>query len=718
MLLVAVLVPLLATACQSVTPALADLAPTLSLHTLNGATVAFQNGAPVPGFARQGRPVIDLDGTWKWQAGTMDDSLSLGLRSRTLPLIERNAAGRQRAAYPDQGWAQVAVPGTFNQPPQSAVNGGWFRRTFDVPADWSGEGVALKLGSVNYVADLWLNGHYLGYHEGGSTPFAFDVSRWLRPGLPNTLAVRVDNPPWGTRDDIVPWGLADWWNHGGILSDVWLELSNPLNVVRADVTPHLDGADVGYVVANQTRRAVGPQVTVAILPAAVTPTNLLDPDAMSLVPAAAIPIVERTQQLPSIAAGSYYHGDASFVLRDVDYWTPSSPALYVVRVTLTVAGATVDQWADSFGLRQIKVDSTRARLLLNGQPVAFHGVDLQEQQQQPASDGNPQGGPVTTAQQALGILQQAQEVGASLIRTGHEPPSYWVPLLADRLGMVLWEEIPLYHETPKTFSIAMNRGIPQQMLAEMDLRDMNRPSVLFHGFTNESTGTGERESVLTTLRDLDRQLDGTRLTGQAALGSDPADPTQSPLDVAGFTWYWGVFYGGPLDERLIARQLARAHQANPGKPIMVLEYGYWADSPGGEAYQAYVARTTYDAMRPSLDTERGGYLGAAVWWSLDDYWTERPNIGVENFGLFRPDGSLRPAGAVLREAYRSSPGGVPAASVESGGVGQPAPQATPRWTVALSAGYALALPGLALLVLITFIWALGRRRVRGTMGVP
>ena len=714
-LLLTLVLPLLATGCAPAGPTLADLPPTLSLRTLNGATVAYQNGAPVPGFQRQGRPVIDLDGSWRWQAGSMDDALSLGARSRTLPLIERYAGGRQHAVYDDALWASVSIPNTFNSPPQSVVNGGWYRRTFDVPVDWSGLSATLKLAAVNYVADVWLNGHYLGYHEGGATPFAFDISRWLRVGDQNTLAVRVDNPPWGTRDDIVPWGLADWWNYGGILSDVWLEASNPVQVVRADVTPHLDGADTGFVIANQTRRSVTPEVTVAILPAATTPANLLNPDALSLVPAGGAPIVQGTQQLPAIDAGSYYHGGASFVLRNVDYWTPSSPALYVVLVTITVDGSPVDQWADSFGLRQIKVDSSRSRLQLNGQPVAFHGVDLQEQQQAPASNGTPQGSPVSTPQQAQGILQQAQEVGANLIRAGHQPPTYWLPLLADRLGVALWEEIPLYHETPKTFSIAMDRGIPQQMVVEMDLRDMDRASVLFHGFTNESTGTGERESVLSTLRDLDRQVDGSRLTGQAALGSNPEDPTQSPLDVAGFTWYWGVFYGGPLSERLVAKELARAHRANPGKPIMVLEFGYWADSPGGEGYQEYLARTTYAAMRPAFDTERGGYLGAAVWWSLDDYWTERPNIGVENFGLFRPDGSLRPAGKALQEVYQASPGGAPRGALTSGGAGQPAPRATPRWTVAASAAYALGLPGLALLALIALLVLLGRLRQVGRM---
>ncbi|MBO0701591.1 MAG: beta galactosidase jelly roll domain-containing protein [Candidatus Dormibacteraeota bacterium] len=680
--------------------------------------MAFQNGAPVPGFQRQTRPVIDLDGSWRWQAEPMNDSLSLGARSRTLPQIERNAGGRQRRGYDDRTWATMTVPGTFNQPPQRVVNGGWYRRTFDVPASWSGQSATLKLGAVNYVADLWLNGHYLGYHEGGSTPFAFNVARWLRIGSPNTLAVRVDNPPWGTRDDIVPWGLADWWNYGGILSDVWLEAANPVHVVRADVTPHLDGADVGFVIANQTRHAARAQVTVEILPAAVTPANLLNPDASSLVPAGAVPVAHGTQRLPAIGAGAYYRGDASFVLRGVDYWSPSSPSLYVARVTVTVDRTTVDQWSDSFGLRQIKVDSRRSRLLLNGQPVAFHGVDLQEQQQRPVSNGSPQGGPVTTPQQALSILQQAQRVGANLIRAGHQPPTYWLPLLADRLGVALWEEIPLYHETPKTFSIAMNRGIPQQMLVEMDLRDMDRASVLFHGFTNESTGTGERESVLTTLRDLDRQVDGTRLTGQAALGSDPTDPTQSPLDVAGFTWYWGVFYGGAPSAQLVARELARAHRANPGKPIMVLEFGYWSDSPGGEAYQAYVARVTYAGMRPSFDTRRGGYLGAAVWWSLNDYWTERPDIGVENFGLYRADGSLRPAGSAIQQAYRTSPGTAAPLRLESGGAGQPAPRGTPRWTVALSAGYALALPGLALLALIGLLALAGRLRRAATVETP
>ncbi|MGH7920953.1 MAG: glycoside hydrolase family 2 TIM barrel-domain containing protein, partial [Candidatus Dormibacteraceae bacterium] len=307
----------------------------------------------------------------------------------------------------------------------------------------------------------------------------------------------------------------------------------------------------------------------------------------------------------------------------------------------------------------------------------------------------------------------ALAVHADLIRADHHPPNQWLPLRADRLGIAIWEEIPLYHYTPQTFSVAMSRGIPQQMLVEMDLRDMNRPSVLFHGFANESTGTSERTSALTTLRDLDRKIDGTRLTGQAAYGFDPTDPTQSPLDVAGFTWYWGVFYGGSLSERLVARELDRAHRAQPKKPILVLEFGHWADNPAGEAYQASVLRTTYAAIHSRFSTAPHGYVGAAVWWSLDDYWTQRPGIGVEHFGLFRPDGSERPAGKALTELYAA---GTPPRTPPtlSGGLGEPAPVGTPPSTVAVSALYAFALPLGGLLLITALLGTLGRLRRRRT----
>src|SRR5207302_4014980 len=141
-----------------------------------------------------------------------------------------------------------------------------------------------------------------------------------------------------------------------------------------------------------------------------------------------------------------------------------------------LAGDTpVDDLYTSFGLRQVRVDSTAPRILLNGNPIVFNGVALHEEAQLPVKQGEPAGGPLTSAADIASILRRAVDVHADLVRVDHHPANQMLPVLTDRLGIAVWEEIPLYHFTPQTFSIAMDRGIPQQMLAEMDLRDFNRP---------------------------------------------------------------------------------------------------------------------------------------------------------------------------------------------------------------------------------------------------
>ncbi|TMF49392.1 MAG: hypothetical protein E6I24_04530 [Chloroflexi bacterium] len=234
---------------------------------------------------------------------------------------------------------------------------------------------------------------------------------------------------------------------------------------------------------------------------------------------------------------------AAFSLTNADLWAPQSPALYVLQVQVFWQERLVDQIFETFGLRRIAVDSTAPRLLLNGDPVAYAGVALHDERVYPAVKGEPRGGPVVTPDDILILLDKANASHIQLIRADHHPANPLLLMLADRLGYAIWEEIPLYHYTPATFAIAMDRGIPQQMLSEMDLRDMNHPSVLFHGLANESTGGIEREQALATLHNLDRSVDGTRLTGQAAYGNQPDDNTSRPLDVAGYTTYYGVFYG-------------------------------------------------------------------------------------------------------------------------------------------------------------------------------
>lgn len=703
--------PLIATTACSLVPSAAEgrLAPTLTFQDEAGGPVAFESGQPVPTFDRQPRLGVDLDGSWRFDAEYFDPSLTLGDRKSTLPAIDDAVGDRAGIGFDDSQWPTIAVPGSFDPPPSRSITGGYYRRDFYVAPEWTGRYAILKFGAVRYVADVWLNGRYLGYHEGGDTPFALDATQAIVPGTYNALVVRVDNPEWGTRNDIVPWGLADWWNYGGIVGDVWLEALPALSAVRADVTPHLDGGDVSIVLQHRGPDSVATSLDVRLWPAQTTPANLLNPDASSLVPPDAVPLLYRHIDVGTVSGESVLRVAAPFSMRLADLWSPSLPALYVLDVTVLANGKKSDELFESFGLRQIKVDSTGPRLLLNGEPVVFNGVAMHEERQLPPANGNPAGGPLTSPDEISAILHRALSVHADLIRVDHHPPNQMLPVLADRLGIALWEEIPLYHYTPETFTIAMQRGVAQQMLAEMDLRDFNRPSVMFHGFANESTGDSERRSALDALQALDRRIDGTRLTGQAAYGIDPTDPTSANLDVAGYTMYYGVLYGGSLSGAVIQSALMQAHHTYPRKPIMILEYGHWADDPRDEARQLHVFNTYYAQLSADFDTTRNGFIGAGVWWTLDDYWSQRPGINVEHFGLYRPDGTLRPAGAAVSRVYGLTAPSPAAPNVRSEGVAEPIITSERNARLLPYLAYAFALPALVLIVVIAALSRVRRR---------
>ncbi len=619
-----------------------SLAPTLGLRTVGGEQVAMQDGIPVPSFDYQPRPRVDLSGAWRMSRRPLDTDLSLTDRSSSLAAIEAEAGGRQLPGYDDSHWPAVTIPGVLNPPPDAADSSAWFRRRFALPADWTGRTITLKFGAVNYIADVWLNGTWLGYHEGGATPFALAVENVARPGAVNELAVRVDVPAWGSRNDIVPWGLADWWDYGGILQPVWLEATPALAAVRADVVPHLDGADISVVVQNRGPEPVHGTVELEILPAVVDASDLLDPDPRRLVPAFATPVVVRQLESGDLAPGDIGLLNASVAIQNSDTWSPASPALYVLHVTVHDPGGATDDLYETFGLRHIGVDPEAPRLLLNGQNITFAGVALHGERIEAASSPAVTGSPVITPAVALAQLQQARRLSATLVRTGHQPANPSLLMVADRLGIAIWEEIPLYHFTPLTFQLTMARGIPQQMLREVALRDMDHPAVLFYGLANESTGGQERTDALNHLYQIAREIDGTRLVGQAAYGFDPTDPTSAGLDVVGFTFYWGVFYG--QDPTTGTRDaLIAAHRAYPIKPIMILEFGRWADGANGPAEQARILRQTGRPLAAASTARQGGYVAAMVWWTLEDYLTMRPGIAVEHFGLFDETGSARPA---------------------------------------------------------------------------
>lgn len=214
-----------------------------------------------------------------------------------------------------------------------------------------------------------------------------------------------------------------------------------------------------------------------------------------------------------------------------------------------------------------------------------------------------------------------------------------------------------------------------------------------------------------TLRNLDRKIDGTRLVGQAMFGTDPTDPTSADLDVAGYTVYYGVLYGGRLSGSDVQAFLQQAHRTYPKKPIMVIEYGHWADNAYDENQQVRVFNTYFTQLSAVFGTEPNGFVGGAVWWTLDDYWTQKPGLTVETFGLYRPDGSLRKVGTTASRAFaRTAPSPAPPTLRSNGVAVAIAP--TARHSLLLPyIAYGLIVPAAVLVLLILVLSRVRPRRL-------
>jgi len=238
--------------------------------------------------------------------------------------------------------------------------------------------------------------------------------------------------------------------------------------------------------------------------------------------------------------------------------------------------------------------------------------------------------------------------------------------------------------------------------------------VLFHGLANESTGGTEREQALARLHNLDRAIDGTRLTGQAAYGNQPDDQTSGPLDVAGYTTYYGVFYGPGAGAGTV-HALQVAHATFPKKPIIILEFGRWSDNVAEQAEQRRILADTYQAVAPYLDDTPNGFVGATVWWTLDDYWTQRPGLKIEHFGLYTPNGDPRPAGLQAAELFSGGAGQGARQKIVSTAIGQPRQQSVQGLRFLGYLAYALIVALTILTVILLALLILRRRPPRRAM---
>ena len=643
------------------------LETTLEFMEIDGVMVPFQSGAPMPDFEPQDHDMFDLSGAWKKDRRPVDHDLSMTKRDEaTITAIETEGGGRHLPAFNDSTWpthelpgVEDVMPGDEDSPPEPYFDGVWYRRSFEIPTAWAGNTNRLICLGADYIFDLWINGEWVGVHEGGYTPFALDITPYLNYGNVNLFAIRIDNPFPGTRQDAVPnWLAMDWWSYTGIVQSMYLESSPAVHVVRTMVTPldYNGNVSIKVVVANDSAQNQEATVNLEIYHAdPEAPGYLTDPS-----PTAIIGEQSNVEGTPlaslTVPAGDVRAATINLRIKSPRRWTPTEPNLYVMKTILDSGREDPDMHYTQFGIRTVSREN--GQMLVNGRVAFFPGMARHEEW--------PDSGRTATWDKILNDLEIIKDLNALFFRSGHYPNHVYTYLLTDRLGLATMVEVPVYWYFGWNWAMEEERHIAQQMFREMALSNYNRPSIILWGTENECVflWSPKITQYNQTLADDHRENypDGRLISQSPAADSwKLIDETQAPLDVAGWTTYYGVFY----DEFPDTLKFINDHVKKwPEYPIVSTEFGTWSESDDSavqEQVTAFNETWKYFAQTAALDAQGNinpdGHLTATTWFCVFNWFTKNglPEFiapYLQSMGLIHMDRTnFKPVAEVLAAAY-------------------------------------------------------------------
>lgn len=518
-------------------------------------------------------PVQVLDGRWTASPDIYDN----GIRAHWY----REAGGefdrRAPRDYDFEAWPAMELPCCWNSRGEaySLYEGSfWFFRCFDAPPRGPDERLVLRFGAVNYAALVFVNGVHLASHAGGFTPFCADATEVLKE-TGNRLLVWVNN---ARRRDAVPADFTDWFNYGGIFRSVELYRVPAVRI------------DDWFLAMDPSGRVDALRLTVALNTPARRKLSL------------------RIEGLPELEAETGPDGRADVVLElaqgRLELWSPEHPRLYPVELRCGD-----DVLRDEVGFRRVEIRGPQ--LLLNGKPLFLRGITAHEE--------SVENGRALTEEEFRSTLQLAKEMNCNFMRLAHYPHSERMAKLADRMGILLWEEIPVYwslaFDNPATLANATNQ------LEELMKRDRNRASVVVWAVGNENPDSDERYSFMKSLIDTVRRRDPSRLVSAACLLDlqrfEVTDRLAAEVDLLGINEYFGWYYYG-YDK--LARLLSRGY----GKPVVVSEFGAEAVAGlHGPAEELWTEEYQAEVYRSQLAVIGASPVAGIAPWLLYDFKTPR-----------------------------------------------------------------------------------------------
>jgi beta-glucuronidase len=510
------------------------------------------------------------------------------------------------------------VPGDWNtQLPTLLLYEGtiWYQKSFPYHPKPHTR-VFLHVGAANYFSIASVNGTVVCDHEGGFTSFNCEVTSALLEGE-NFVVIYVNNQ---RKPEGIPTLSTDWWNYGGLTRDVQL-VEVPERFIQdsfVNLVPGTRDQVAGWVKLSEA--AANQSVTVRIPELALEKTAATD-----------------------------HAGVAEFTFSDkrLQLWSPDQPKLYKVEIE-TGAGDLKDKLEDEIGFRSIEVRGHD--ILLNGSPIFLRGVSIHE-------EAPYRSGRAYSDEDARTLLGWAKELGANFVRLAHYPHNEHMLRMADRMGLMVWSEIPVYWgitwDNPATLANAQNQ------LAENITRDKNRASIVIWSVGNETPVTDARTKFMESLVKTARALDSTRLISAALQVQHREgttriidDPLGADLDVLGCNEYIGWYEGTSEDAD-------KANWKSPyDKPLIMSEFGggarYGLHGNSDLRFSEEWQEKLYIHQTAMLD--RIPFLRGTSPWILMDFRSPRRLLpGIQDYynrkGLISDQGEKKKAFYVLKKWY-------------------------------------------------------------------
>jgi beta-glucuronidase len=589
------------------------------------AAAAWAAPAPITMTGVDRRPVISLNGEWS----SIVDPYFSGLFSFHHEEKKNGWFLNQKAKpgdpfpieYNFDSAPKLKVPGDWNTQRESLFfyeGPIWYEREFTYQPK-AHTRVFLHVGAANYRAWLWVNGIKVCEHEGGYTAFNCEVTAAVHSGT-NFVVAAVDNT---RHEDGVPTLQTDWWNYGGLTREVSLVELPEAFIDQYDV--HLErgeSAEIsGWIHVDGGHSGDKVEVEIPELGA-------------------------KAEAILSEKDRADFHLSA----KGLERWSPANPKLYKVRLS-----AGQDAIDELIGFRTVETRGTE--ILLNGKPIFLHGVSVH-------AEAPYRTGRAYSDQDAETLLGWAKELGCNFVRLAHYPHDETMLRAADRMGLLVWSENPVYwalqFDNPKVYAKA------EQQLEEEIGSSRNHAAIILWSMANETPNTEARTKFIGLLAERARELDATRLITAALLVRGEGntkivdDPLGKALDVIGVNEYVGWYEQHP--ESADSMQWSIAYQ----KPMIVSEFGGGAKAGlhGGdqerwtEEYQANIYRHQIGMLNriPQL-------RGMSPWALMDFRSPNRVLSGIQDEfnrkGLISEKGEKKAAFYVLQKAYVENAVGKP-----------------------------------------------------------